>query len=122
MKKLLLSLFVLLLLGSITLEAQKQSFHALSAKFLFVDYGTANSIDDLDITNGIELGYTAGLNKYLGLAVPIKIGSADSPNRRLNRFFGQMPPSALYCGILGCKAFDAAAAGGKRSHISVHLA
>jgi len=87
MKKLLLALFMLLLLGSVTLEAQKQSFHALSAKFLLIDYGTANSLDDLDITNGFELGYTAGLNKYLGLAVPIKIGSAnvfgDVNNRRI---------------------------------------
>ncbi|MDZ4680749.1 MAG: OmpA family protein [Saprospiraceae bacterium] len=77
MKKLFLSLFMLLLLGSVTLEAQEQSFHALSAKFLLIDYGTPNSIEDLDITNGIEIGYTAGLNKYLGLAVPIKIGSAN---------------------------------------------
>ncbi|NUO02704.1 MAG: OmpA family protein [Saprospiraceae bacterium] len=77
MKKLLLALIVLLLLSNVTLEAQKQSFHAISAKFLFIDYGTPNSVEDLDITNGFELGYTAGLNKYLGLAVPIKVASAN---------------------------------------------
>lgn len=87
MKKLLLSLAVMFVLSTTTIFAQKQSFHALDAKVLFIDYGRANDIEDLDITNGIELGYTAGLNKYLALAVPIKFGLINVTNDINNRNF-----------------------------------
>lgn len=68
------------MLGSTALVAQdlpEKNIRGLGAKLLFIDYGTPNGIDSLDITNGIELSYIHGFNKFLNLAVPFKVGVAD---------------------------------------------
>lgn len=63
---------------SVATQAQEDiSKHSIGAKILFIDYGRANSIDSLDVTNGIELLYGYRLNDYLGIALPLKVGVAN---------------------------------------------
>ncbi len=59
--------------------------HAIGAKVLFIDYGTPNNVDDLDITNGVEFQYNYSINRWLTLAIPLKAGVinvADDINNR----------------------------------------
>lgn len=63
----------LLFLGN-SLIAQNKGYHAMGAKVLFVDFGYANGVDSLDVTNALELQYLRNFNKYLSFAVPVKIG------------------------------------------------
>lgn len=59
--------------------------NSIGAKVLFIDYGNPNSIDDLDVTNGLELVYIRNLNRYINFAVPIKIGVANVADDINNR-------------------------------------
>lgn len=85
-KTILLALFSTALLGSV-LAQDKGAANAVSAKILFVDYGNPNSIDGLNITNGIEIGYIRNINRWLNFGIPLKIGLAnvadDSNNNRI---------------------------------------
>ena len=75
-KTVLLALICIALWGNV--QAQNNSAaNALSAKILFVDYGTPNSIDNLDITNGIEVGYIRNINRWLNFGLPVKVGLAN---------------------------------------------
>jgi outer membrane protein OmpA-like peptidoglycan-associated protein len=82
MRKTTFLLLGVLLLSLSSLTAQilpEQNIRGLSAKILFIDYGTPNGVDSLNITNGIELAYIHGFNKFLNLAIPAKIGVANVP-------------------------------------------
>lgn len=73
--------------NSVAQEVSKQYTRALGAKILFIDYGNPNGIDDLGITNGFDLSYIHGINEFLNIAVPLKLGvinvSDDINNRML---------------------------------------
>jgi OOP family OmpA-OmpF porin len=88
MKKLLLGATLCLVLAS-TLYAQQGSAdkNAIAAKLLFIDYGNPNSIDDLDITNGVELTYVRSINKWLNFGIPLKFGVINVNDDINNRNF-----------------------------------
>ena len=85
-KTILLALCLTALWGSVQAQ-NKKAANAIFAKILFVDYGNPNSIDNLDITNGIEIGYIRNINRWLNFGIPLKIGLAnvadDSNNNRI---------------------------------------
>lgn len=56
------------------LKKEKVSSDAISIKLLFIDYGTPNNLDDLKITNGLEIGYLHNFNRFIGIGIPIKVG------------------------------------------------
>ncbi|MCI5083334.1 MAG: thrombospondin type 3 repeat-containing protein [Saprospiraceae bacterium] len=78
---------VLVFAASSTLTAQKKGYNAVGAKVLFIDYGYANGIDSLDITNGLELQYLRSFNNWLSLSVPVKLGVADVVDDINNKTF-----------------------------------
>ena len=80
MKKLLLSVaLVWCLLQTSTLFAQDgtEPLNGISAKVLFIDYNTPNSIDGFKPTNGLELAYLRNVNQNIAIGIPIKIGLAS---------------------------------------------
>ena len=84
------TLFTLLLCGFLlTTYAQEgaSSPHSIGAKLLFVDYGTPNNIDDLKITNGLEVQYSYNLNRWLNIAIPLKSGVINVMEDINNRNF-----------------------------------
>lgn len=89
-KTVLLALICIALWGNV--QAQNNSAaNALSAKILFVDYGTPNSIDNLDITNGIEVGYIRNINRWLNFGLPVKVGLANvTDDINNNRIFASI--------------------------------
>ncbi|MEN0005386.1 MAG: OmpA family protein [Bacteroidota bacterium] len=89
-KQLQLVLLLFILFTTIQLQAQQAyQYNAFGAKLLFVDFGVANGIEDLDITNGLEIQYQRGLAKYLSFAIPLKVGVANVSGERDNvTFFG----------------------------------
>jgi OOP family OmpA-OmpF porin len=70
---------LLLILSVLSLSAQEKFKFgdAIGAKVLFIDHGQPNSVDSLDITNGLEVSYIKGINQFLNFAVPLKLGVAD---------------------------------------------
>lgn len=87
MRKLLCCLS-LLFISALSLQAQTgPNKNAFSAKVLFLDYGTPNDVDDLDITNGLELSYIRELLPWLNVAVPLKVGVIDVNDDINNRTF-----------------------------------
>jgi len=67
-----------LIIGNAMAQAPaSQGVSAISAKLLFIDYGMPNNVDNLDITNGLEIGYTRHFSRFLGLTVPLKVGVAN---------------------------------------------
>ncbi len=80
MKKLLLSMAVVLcLLQTVALIAQDDAIplNGISAKVLFIDYNTPNSIGGFKPTNGIELAYLRNINDNFAVGVPLKVGLAS---------------------------------------------
>lgn len=79
MRKLLCVIFIMAIMagGLFAQEKMKKGYNALGAKVLFIDYGTPNSIDDLSITNGLELQYLRSFNSFFGFALPVKVGVAN---------------------------------------------
>ncbi|RMF25058.1 MAG: OmpA family protein [Bacteroidetes bacterium] len=81
MKKLLACLAAVACLLPASPESRAQngdlSPHGMAAKLLFLDYGTPNSIDTLNISNGLEVSYWRYFNPFLTFAVPLKIGLAN---------------------------------------------
>ena len=75
----LCSLFLaLLFLSPLSISAQEvKGFNAVGAKVLFIDYGNPNLIKDLDITNGLEVSYIRGINRFMNLSFPLKVGVAN---------------------------------------------
>lgn len=59
--------------------------NTIGAKVLFIDYGNPNSIDNLDVTNGLELIYIRNFTRNINFAVPIKIGVANVADDINNR-------------------------------------
>lgn len=51
--------------------------NGLTAKILAIDYGTPNNMDDLDISNGLEVAYVRNLSRMLNFALPAKVGLAN---------------------------------------------
>lgn len=51
--------------------------NGLTAKILAIDYGTPNDMDDLDISNGLEVAYVRNLSRMLNFALPAKVGLAN---------------------------------------------
>lgn len=86
MKKTLLAVLCCLLLWG-AVQAQVSDKNAFSAKVLFLDYGNPNSVDGLDITNGLELAYIRNLNRWLNVAVPLKVGVINVADDINNRTF-----------------------------------
>lgn len=76
MRRTLFSLAILqLFLTPLGLLAQESNgFNAVGAKVLFIDYGNPNLIKDLDITNGLEISYIRGINRFMNLSFPLKVG------------------------------------------------
>ncbi len=84
------TLFTLLLCGYLLAtyaQEETRSPHAMGAKLLFVDYGTPNDIDDLKITNGLEVLYSYNLNRWLNIAIPVKAGVMNVMEDINNRNF-----------------------------------
>lgn len=75
------TLFTLLLLTLFVFSASAQEKikfgDAIGAKVLFLDHGQPNSIDSLNLTNGLEVSYIRGINQFLTLAVPLKVSVAE---------------------------------------------
>jgi len=51
--------------------------NGLTAKILAIDYGRPNDMDDLDISNGLEIAYVRNLGRMLNFALPAKVGLAN---------------------------------------------
>ncbi|MFT4761751.1 MAG: OOP family OmpA-OmpF porin [Paraglaciecola sp.] len=51
--------------------------NGLTAKILAIDYGTPNDMDDLDISNGLEVAYVRNLSRMFNFAIPAKVGLAN---------------------------------------------
>lgn len=84
----------------LTTYAQTEtSPHSIGAKILFIEYGRANSIDSLDITNGIEIMYGYQFNDFFSFVVPLKIGVAnvvdDINNRNITSIDGTLRANLL---------------------------
>jgi outer membrane protein OmpA-like peptidoglycan-associated protein len=58
-------------------DSPEHAVHSLSAKILFQDYGLPNGIDDLALSNGLEVSYIRNFSPYFNLALPLKIGLAN---------------------------------------------
>lgn len=70
-------LTLLLFFPLLTQAQEGNGFNAVGAKVLFIDYGNPNLIKDLDITNGLEISYIRGINKFMNLSFPLKVGVAN---------------------------------------------
>lgn len=111
MRKTLFTLLLCSFLLTAYAQEEKLSSHAIGAKLLFIDYGTPNDISDLKITNGLEVKYSYNLNRWLGLAIPVKSGvinvSEDINNRNFVNIDGLLqinltkPSSRLIPYLLG---------------------
>ncbi|NUQ24212.1 MAG: OmpA family protein [Saprospiraceae bacterium] len=78
MKNYLLIFALSLIIGNVLAQSPaSQGVSAISAKLLFIDYGMPNNVDNLDITNGLEIGYTRHFSRFVGLTVPLKVGVAN---------------------------------------------
>ena len=75
-KTTLLALLCIAFLGK-GLAQKKDPKNAVSAKVLFIDYGSPNSVDGLSVTNGIEVGYLRNINRWLTFGIPMKVGLAN---------------------------------------------
>ncbi|TXB61293.1 OmpA family protein [Phaeodactylibacter luteus] len=83
-----LFLLLLLLAGTHALQAQNEANkNAFSAKLLFLDYGRANDVEDLKITNGLEIGYYRSLLPWLNIGIPLKSGVINVNDDINNRTF-----------------------------------
>lgn len=60
------------------------------AKVLFIDYGRPNNLDNLNLTNGIELTYLRSLSRNINVAIPLKVGVANVPDEMNNLTFGSL--------------------------------
>ncbi len=89
MKKVFLLLLVWSSLTPVNLVQGQNQFgkNFVGAKLLFLEYGRANGIDTLNITNGIEAFYQRNFNKYLSVAIPGKAGAINVMGDRNNRRF-----------------------------------
>lgn len=87
MKQILLSLLFVMAIAAATFAQPTVQKNAFSAKVLFLDYGTPNDMEDLDITNGLELSYIRNLLPALNFAVPLKVGVIDIGDDINNRTF-----------------------------------
>lgn len=69
----------LCLLQASTLVAQDDlaPLNGISAKVLFIDYNTPNSIDGFKPTNGLELAYLRNISQNFAVGVPVKVGLAS---------------------------------------------
>lgn len=72
-------LFALLSLPLFLAAQMPKHYGALSAKVLLIDYGFPNDVDDLSRTFGLEFAYRHQFGRYIGVAVPLKVGVADLP-------------------------------------------
>ena len=78
MKAALLALLLVAILTTSLSAQDKVNFgQAIGAKVLFTDHGQPNSLDTLDLTNGLELVYIQGINKFLNFALPLKVSTAE---------------------------------------------
>ncbi len=72
----------------VSMQAQDdRSPHSIGAKLLFIDYGTPNDIDSLNITNGLEVVYGYSFSNFLSLALPFKVGVANVVDDINNKTF-----------------------------------
>lgn len=60
-------------------------YDAIVAKLLFIDHGSPNSIDNLNITNGLEIEYIRSFNRFVNLGIPLKVGVANVEGDLNNR-------------------------------------
>lgn len=89
-KTILLALLCMALWGSVQAQ-DKSAANAVSAKILMVDYGTPNSVDSLNFTNGIEVGYLRNINRWLNFGLPMKVGLANvADDVNNNRIFASV--------------------------------
>lgn len=79
MQRTLIFLFVLLLPFVSFSQYKGNAYRGLGAKVLFMNYGYPNGVDSLKTTNGLEISYIHGINNFLDIAVPLKIGVANVP-------------------------------------------
>lgn len=70
-------LFLLFLCPLVLLGQEKTGSNSVGTKVLFIDYGNPNLIEDLDITNGLEISYIRGVNRFINLSFPLKVGVAS---------------------------------------------
>lgn len=64
--------------------------HLLGARVFLVDYGLANSGEDLSVTNALEISWIRKIGKGLNFALPVKAGVASLPGEMNNRTFGSV--------------------------------
>ncbi|MEK7256173.1 MAG: outer membrane beta-barrel protein, partial [Bacteroidota bacterium] len=81
MKKLIwgaaLALCLMLKTDFLLAQDEQQPLHGISAKVLFIDYYTPNSVGDFKMSNGLELAYLRSVHPNINLALPLKIGIAN---------------------------------------------
>lgn len=80
MKKLLLCMVLVLGMfknSQLFSQDDETTLHGISAKLLFLDYNTLNSVDGFKVTNGLEIAYVRNLTQNLAFGFPIKIGVAN---------------------------------------------
>lgn len=83
----------LALLGHGNLFSQEQtpvSKYGFSARVLFIDFGTVNNRDSLNISNGIEVTLSRRFNDFINIAVPAKLGLANIENNQSKTTFFSM--------------------------------
>ncbi len=91
MKRLFFTLLVVLMLTGMTYAQETPEHKSLfGAKVLLIDYGLPNDVEDLNLTNGLELSYIRSLGKSLNVAIPLKVGLASVPGSVNNRTFGSL--------------------------------
>ncbi len=82
MKRTFFAFLLAAFLFSCHLSAQTSDtpLHGVAAKVLFIDYGTANGIDSLNISNGLEFAYIRNMSPWMNFAIPGKVGLANIEN------------------------------------------
>ena len=70
--------------------------HGLSAKVLFLDYSTPNSVDGFKASNGLELAYWRHIKDNWAVGIPVKIGVADLPGDASKKTFVSLDAVAQY--------------------------
>ncbi len=83
----ILMLTIFLALSQFATAQTSETPHMIGGKVLFVDYSFANSMDSVNVTNGLEIFYTRRINEYLNFSLPFRLGVAQLPGDINNTTF-----------------------------------
>ncbi len=74
----------------------KEPTDAIGAKVLFIDYGIPNDVNNLRITNGVEIFYRRRISEKFGINVPVRTGVAHFRGELNNKNFLTLDATLLY--------------------------